>query len=84
MNEHIGKAEVFDEALGEIKFEAHCHVFRWLNNKPTGEFSWCGVPRLEQKGHPISPKFRTSEFPKTPYCAYCGLKRCQKCYEKMQ
>ena len=77
MNLHPNKEiKVIDESqeqLGEINFEARCHIFFTGKN-----VSICGsVTRRENPVH--RPSLGNGGYQKMPYCPYDGLKHCEKC-----
>ena len=69
------EARIIDESqeeLGEINFEARCHIFLQGSDK-----SLCGVSRKENPKH--RPSMPVGNYESMPYCPYDGLKHCEKC-----
>lgn len=62
--------------LDEIVGEPVCHIFTCAVSL---ERACCGVPRAEQPVH--TPPLYRAEKIRTPFCPWCGQRKCPRCVE---
>jgi len=80
MNE---KVEI-DETLCEIQFNTRCHCYQLYGGIPATGYSLCGLVPYAEICNNKAKAIPNKEHPKSLYCQYCGNKRCEECYGRMQ